>query len=383
MKKVTFILLSISFVFIISCSKYSSVKNKDKEPNNHIEKAVQLNLDTIPFNTIIQEKGDVDWFKVNIPSQGYYRIMASSIPQNVKPEVRFALYQEWEGSKEKPISNWLRLPLAFHVAKAGTYYFKIHDDYDDAFSKNPIVLKTMFTKEFDKNEMNDVSKNATLTSFNQTLNFNIYPKGDYDWFKIGTENKKGYLKAMIKENYSNVKPKIKFVQYNEWDSNKITNLTGWLKFPAAVLLPPKGDVYYVIHDDYNDAATTKPYSLKLEYINQMDNEEPNNNYKTAKEASVGDTLHIALFPKGDIDFYKIKTNQGKTLKFLAKDWDNAIHPQVVMYSLNEDTNKLNRISEWEYFPHSFNVNANTVYYFSVLDDYNDAASDKTFVVIIK
>jgi len=383
MKKVTLIVLLLSLALITSCGKLNSIKNTDKEPNNKIEKAVKLNLDTIPFKTTIQEKGDVDWYKVNIPAQGYYRIMASSIPQNIKPEIRFALYQEWEGNKEKDISNWLKPPLAFHIAKAGTYFFKIHDDYDDAFSKKPIVLKTIFIKEFDKLEINDDIKNASATSFGQELNFYIYPRGDYDWFKIETGNKKGYLKAMIKETNSNVKPEIKFVQYNAWEGNKITNLTGWLKFPAAVLLPPSGAIYYVIHDDYDDAATTKPYTLKLKYLNQMDSNEPNNTYKTAKEASVGDTLHIAIFPKGDIDFFKIKTNQSNVLKFLAKDWDNAIHPQVVMYSLNNDTNKLNRISEWEYLPHSFNLTANTMYYFSIMDDYNDASSEKTFDVVIK
>lgn len=379
-----FLLVFILSVFfsLTSCGG-SSIKNIDKEPNNKIEEAVAIKLDTVPFSTTIQEKGDYDWYKIEIPAQGYFSIMASKIPEGVVPEVKFAVYQEWEENKVKDISDWSQFPAIVHFPEKGTYYFQIHDDYDDAFSKDPIILKTEFDKEFDKYEMNDKIEQAQITNFDQSLIFYIYPKNDYDWFKIPLDGKDGYIKVMLKETNEDVNPEIKFVQLNEWGENKIKDLSGWNAFPSALLLPKEGDLYFEIDDDYNDACSKEAFTLKIEFIPQMDNFEPNNDFKTAKEVAIGDTLSIAIFPKNDQDWFKINSAEADSLKFMAKDWDESINPEIKLYTLNEETNEVKKFSGWENFPHTFGVEANTTYYFAIDDDYGDAASEKPFDVIIK
>jgi len=283
----------------------------------------------------------------------------------------------------KDISNWSKFPAIVHFPEKGTYYFEIHDDYDDAFSKDPIILKSAFEEEFDKYEMNDNIKEAQITNFDQTLIFNIYPKKDYDWFKIKLDGKEGYLKVMLKETNEDVNPEIKFVQYNEWGEDKIEDLSEWNDFPSALLLPKEGDLYFEIHDDYDDACSKEPFTLKLGFIAQMDKFEPNNDFKTAKEVAREDTITLAIFPKNDMDWYMINSLEDTTLEFLSKDWDDAINPEIRLYTLNESTNKVEEFSEWENFPHKFHVEANTTYYFAIEDDYGDAASEKPFDVIIK
>jgi len=375
-------LMLFGVLYLSSCGNKNGIKDMDKEPNNKIEEAVLLTLDTVPFTLKIQEKGDVDWFKVEIPTQGYYIIKASNIPEGVNPEVKFALYQEWDANKIKNISDWYSFPAIMHIAKAGTYYFRIIDDYNDAFSKEPITFKTQFVEEFDKNEMNDDIKSAVTINLNQTLEFFIYPNNDADYFKIVAPGKKGYIKTMVKEDNDNVNPEIKFLKYNEWSNNKISELTSWLSFPAAILIPDEGDIYIVIQDDYSDASSTKPFTLKIEYLAQMDTMEANNTFKDAKTVSRGDTLNLAIFPKGDEDWFTITINDGDTLEFLSKDWDKSINPEIKFYTLN-DQNKLDDYSNWENFPHTFNITVGIKYYFCIKDDYSDAASEKVFKVVIK
>ncbi|MEA3450993.1 MAG: hypothetical protein U9Q83_03720, partial [Bacteroidota bacterium] len=352
-KQIFSLVLALFVVFYFSSCGDDSIKDMDNEPNNSIEEAVLLELDTVPFSTKIQEEGDVDWFKVEIPAQGYYSIMASSIPEEIGAEVKFALFEEWEGKKVKDISGWLDFPAVMHIPKAGTYYFRIKDDYSDAFSEEAIILKTQFVEEFDKYEMNNVIKSAQVINLNQSLELFIYPKKDVDFFKIEAPGKKGYIKAMVKEDNDGVNLEIKFVQYNEWADNKISDLTGWLEFPAAVLIPDEGDVYFIVQDDYSDGSSTEVFTLKIDYVAQMDSMETNNTFKDAKVASRGDTLNLAIFPKGDEDWFVITIEEGETLEFLAKDWDGAINPEIKFHTLN-DKNELANYSSWENFPYTFN-----------------------------
>jgi len=82
-----FLLVFILYAFfsLTSCGG-SSIKDVDEEPNNKIEEAVVLELDTVPFSTTIQEKEDYDWYKIEIPAKGYFSIMASEIPEGLVPK---------------------------------------------------------------------------------------------------------------------------------------------------------------------------------------------------------------------------------------------------------------------------------------------------------
>jgi len=55
---------------------------------------------------------------------------------------------------------------------------------------------------------------------------------------------------------------------------------------------------------------------------------------------------------------------------------------VKFFTLDSD-NELSDYSGWESFPHSFNVTIGTTYYFCVKDDYDDAAAEDAFTVIIQ
>lgn len=378
----TLVFTLLTFFYLTSCGDDDGIKSMDTEPNNSIEEAVLVPLDTVPFTTTIQEEGDIDWYKIEIPSQGYFAIKSSNMPDGLNLEVKFALYEEWDGTKQHDISSWLNFPAVIHIPQAGTYYFVIQDDYNDAFSDEPITLKMQFTEEFDEFEMNNDVETANIVTLDQTFDTYIYPTGDVDFFKIEAPNKDGYVKIMAKGINDNILPEIQFFQFDEWADEQVSELSSWLEFPAAIILPTEGDIYFKIHDDYDDASTIDPITIKIEFLAQMDTCETNNTFKEAKTVVRNDTLSLAVFPQDDQDWFKITINEGETIELLAKDWDDAITPEVKFFTLDSD-NELSDYSGWESFPHSFNVTIGTTYYFCVKDDYDDAAAEDAFTVIIQ
>ena len=121
-------LLKLLFLSIIVLNFNScSTKGGDKEPNNSIDQAIAINLDE-QFTIKINPKGDVDWFKVDVPEQGYLKVQANQVPEEIGLEIAFAKLQEWEGKKQKTIRGWHKLPDALFIEEAGTYYFVLQDD---------------------------------------------------------------------------------------------------------------------------------------------------------------------------------------------------------------------------------------------------------------
>ena len=382
MKTKNIFLFGFVFIFfILSSCGGGGIKDMDNEPNNKVTEAVALPMDTSSFISHIQENGDYDWFKIEIPEQGYYNIASIKSPEGLHLQVRFATYNPEESNKEKYISDWFDLPAIMHFPAKGIYYYVLHDDFDDASSKEDIVLKPKFTPEFDKYEMNDKAKDAKEMGFDQEFEMYIYPAYDFDWFKMKIDDKKGYLKTSIAETHEGVNLQIKFAVKNP-DGNDYITVQEWSEFPVAVTLPDADELYFYIHDDYEDAYSKEPYSVKLTYLPEMDKYEPNNTYKQAKDAAVGDTLDIAIYPKNDFDWFKLTTNAGDSIKFIVQDVEGAIHPQIKIYTLNEEGNDVQTYRDWQDFPYAVTMEG-TEYYLQIHDDYEDARSEKTFKFIIK
>ncbi len=364
-------------VFLTACGGGGA----DNEPNNTIEEASEIVLDE-PFEIKIDPKDDVDWFKVNVSEQGYLLVQANNTPENLNLEARFALYEEWEGKKGKEIKGWTDIPAVLHVPEAGTYYFAIIDDYNDEASTDPISIKVEFVSEFDDFEFNESPETAKELEFGKAQKIYIYPKGDKDWFKVHMD-KKGYIKTMIKNSQEEVVPEIKFIKVDDWASDEQKELRGWGKFPNACYVADTGMVYLLIHDDYDDAGSKGELELKVDFIDDIDVNEPNEIHDSAKTVSRNDTLNLAIFPSGDKDFYKIQVDEGNKLSFMAKDFSDDIVPEIKLYTLDTLENKLTEFSGWEKFPAEIEVETRTLYYFMIHDDYDDKGSEKLFQVLVK
>jgi len=378
-------MLTLSFtalllVMFFGCKGGAGVKG-EKEPNNTIDKACEITLGQ-PFSITIKPEGDMDWFKVKLPEQGYLRVQANGIPEELGLECSFALYEEWEGKKEKRLRDWHKFPDALFVSKAGTYYFLIHDDYDDKTSNKTIQIKADFLKEFDPTEPNNKPEEATLVEFGSDIKTAVYPVGDQDWLKVKAE-KQGYLSIKSKETPEGITPEVRYSIFDEWADPKTKEIRNWEKLSDACFIPKAGYYFIQLHDDYDDAASETPYDLRIEFIEEMDEYEPNDDFKEAKSVKRGDIIKAAIFPTDDRDYYKIDVAQGNKIKFMAKDFSDIV-PEIRLFVLNkENPNELTEFSDWEKLPAELDVEEGRKYFILLHDDYDDASSPKPFEISIE
>ena len=367
-----FFLPAILFLSLTCCGGGGA--SGEKEPNNSIDLANEIALGK-PFSIKISPVKDIDWFKVDLTEQGYLKVQASQVPEGLVLEVGYALFQEWEGKKEKWLKKWCKLPDAIAIPKAGTYYFAILDNYHDRESNEPIQIKVDFIPEYDAGEPNNSPEVATTIEFGTAVKPVIFPTGDSDWYKVNVE-KQGYLLVKSKDVPQGITPEIYYAKYDEWAKPKIQKIRNWHKLPDACAITEPGEYYIYLHDDYNDRSSETPFSFLVEFLIEIDIYEPNNDFKTAKSVSRGDTLKLAIFPQGDNDYYKIKIDKGNKLKLMAKDYA-GITPEIRLYTLNKN-DKLDVASSWKKLPAEVDVTPGTEYYLLIHDDYGDKGSQKVF-----
>lgn len=374
--RVSVVLLIVVLLSWTACSDEGS---DSEEPNNTIEEAKEMDLDKEQIFTI-QPKGDQDWFKAEIPEEGYLKVAANNVPKGFDLVFRVALHQEWEGKTEKFISKHRSVPGAVMLTEGGEYYVLLTKSYNDAESEQEMQLKIIHLPQFDKTEPNNRPKEAAEAKLGEEFKMAVFPKGDKDFYKF-TAEEEGYIRLMSKNVPDNIKPVCKTYLYDEWSDPKLKEITGWLEFPCAFYVPEAGEYYVEITDDYNDASSEDLFDIRSEFLVQNDTLESNDKFEKAAEFSFGDTLQMAIFPKGDGDFYKFVSGDKTALKLSAKDVE-GINLRVRMYAINpDDAGKLKSVSSWEALPHEFELEPEKQYYLKFEDDYNDAASYKLFKVL--
>ncbi len=378
-QKLNISVLILSF-FLFACG---GGKYKTEEPNNTIEEATKIELDKI-VEFKIQPVGDIDWFQVEVPANGYLKVSVQTQPENLKLECSFATYGEWEQSKEKFIVKNLKMPAIAKVQK-GTCYIQIKDDHWNKGESDEIIqMKIEFIEEFDKNELNDRIEDATEIALNSEFKMALFPLKDIDWFKINLE-KPGYVKLSVK-NVNDLKPEVTFYKYDQWAETKEIKMSELLKLPAAVQIDEPGTYYFEIKDDHwNNLYSQELFDVKIDFIEQHDLQEPNNDFKTAFEVKSGDLIHMAIFPLGDVDYFKMTPTKNGKISLKTKDVPNNIKLQAKLF-INDPQNPNDYIEKTGYLdiPCEFEVEANTEYFFLIQDDrWNKAASENLFELKIE
>ena len=369
------------FLFIGMFTLYSCGDGGDVgEPNDEIEQANSVSLDE-PFQMKIDEEGDRDWYKVKLPGQGYLKTMAKNVPEELELEGAITVFKEWQSNENEFMKSWTELPFATAIYEKGTYHIAIIDNYNDAMSNDKFEVKFSFIQEFDDFEPNNTPKEAERINFDEEYQSAIYPVGDTDWFKFKT-NEPGYVTVKAKNVQDELELEARYANYDEYEGDKIDVFRGYGELPHSASIPEPGEYYFHIIDNYNDAKSGEPFDWKVEFLPEMDEAEPNNDFENAKTLTAPDTLNIAIFPKGDIDIYKLNVQKPGTLSLKAKGYEK-ITPEVHL-AIKDTTgkNKLENIGDWEELPAEIKIpDTKNEYYIKFIDNYNDNESPKSFPVI--
>src|SRR5690625_3013645 len=126
--------LAIS-VMVVSCNSTNKSDGKSDigEPNNSILEAGLLESGKT-YTMKIDSVGDVDWYGLAVPEQGYVSVQAKQVPDNINLNVRFAHKQAWKTEKQQWITGWSKVPKTIPVRKPDTLYFAVIDDYNNESS---------------------------------------------------------------------------------------------------------------------------------------------------------------------------------------------------------------------------------------------------------
>ena len=371
------------FLFIGLFALYSCGGGGDVgEPNDEIEQANAVSLDE-PFQMKIDEEGDRDWYKVELPGQGYLKTMAKDVPEELEIEGAVTVFDEWQSNEDEFMKSWTELPFATAIHEKGTYHIAIIDNYNDAMSGDPFEVKFSFTEEFDDFERNNTPKEAEEVSFDEEYKSAIYPVGDNDWFTFKTDEP-GYVTVKAKNVPDELDLEARYANYDEYAGDPLDVFRNYGELPHSAPIPEPGTYYFHIIDNYNDAQSEELFDWKIEFIPEMDEAEPNDDLENAKTLTVPDTLNIAVFPRGDMDIYKLNFQKTGTLQLKAKGYEK-ITPEVHL-AMRDTTgeNELADVGSWQELPAELELpDTKNEYYLKFIDNYNDNESPKPFPVIVQ
>lgn len=381
MKKMIFMLLVTSVLFAAcgSSEEKSDKKSESKEPNDKIEEANTVKLDD-EFSMAIFPEGDVDWYKVEIPEQGYLLALTKDFPSDLDVQVRFAQYDEWGSKKEVFLTSFEETPATYHVIEKGNYYIMVGDRWGKNSTEEEFKIKFEFIEEFDEFEPNNKIEDAIALSLDSEYSAAIFPIGDVDWFMFEV-TEPGYIYVKAKDVPDDIQLSATFATYDEYGSKKTNIIRKKEQVPVAAAVSELGQYYIELSTLWDNKESRELFTWNAEFVPEMDMYEPNNKYEEATEIAVNDTLMLAIFPVGDKDFFKISPEQTGKLKLLAGKQGN-IQLRVKFFQLDEN-NKLKEIQRETDFPAEIEItDTDNDIYLEFYDQWNKNASLDLIEIIL-
>ncbi len=225
-------------------------------------------------------------------------------------------------------------------------------------------------------EPNDEINQAVKLNFSEPFNMKLMPKKDIDWYKVDVK-KQGYLKVSASDVPESVKPEVSFANYKQWEGDNEVYLREKVKIPAAAFVKGKNTYYIKIEDEYHNSESSEAFPIKVDFIKEMDDYEPNNSAENAKIVNDGDVINLAIFPDKDRDWYKIKIESQGYISLKAKNVPEDIVPEVSFAEYDEWADpKIKRIRDWEKIPAACFIPEKGEYYINIRDEYDKDMSQK-------
>ena len=310
------------------------------EPNNTFGSASAIDVGAAIEQTIAPV-GDVDWYVFDVDHQGELQLSITNVDTTLAINVRV-----WNSNKAT-VSNWFA-PLAaggnteaiVDLAQAGRYFLEVADGVGNVESNQPYTLETAFTPTADGEQPNDAFGNATPLELAQTVQANILPAGDVDWYSFEvTEH--GELSVQISDVAADLA-----VSFRLWNGNKDT-LSGWIS-PLAqggdttgILDLPAAGRYLLEVAGESGERSTQPYALDITFVAAVDGFEPNDSFGTAAPFTLGESVNANILPGRDADWFSVTVDHHGELNVAVTDVPATLAVEVRVWNSNKDT-----ISNW-------------------------------------
>jgi len=286
------------------------------EPNDVLSGATPMERNAAVADAFISRPGDVDWYRVEIPSPGRLSLSLTDMPPAMRGSI--TLYDtngDYLYVAENAYNDGEDVFRDYDALIPGSYYIRVHDR-DNRAHTQPYTFTTRFVPVVDAHEPNNAIGVATLMTESPVSAF-IFRAGDEDWYRVFAPEG-ATLSLSVTGTPAAMRPSITVYDTNmnyaysaQTANNSGDNLYHTYAAPAA-------GVYYIRVADSNNASHTTPYQFAVEggTLNHLppfapvtqEEAEPNKDSGLANDVSLSTNVAGAIDPNTDYDWFRFYVN---------------------------------------------------------------------------
>ncbi len=222
-------------------------------------------------------------------------------------------------------------------------------------------------------EPNDRILDAGVMKPDRKIEMKIDSADDVDWYGIVVPSS-GYIKTGVKKVPGDLDPEVRFAHKQEWEDQKQKWINGWDELPKSIRIPEADTIYLAVRDDNQDGSSQKNFPLRVSFIEEFDEHEPNGNSDRAVSAGVGKPIESSIYPVGDEERFKVKVDSAGYLLARSKKSPDDVDEEIRFGKLDEHSEEWKGIGGWGHPPHAVRVPESGEYRMVLRDDNNDGAS---------
>lgn len=336
--------IAILLILLLSFALYSPLAAQDgssvDEPNDSLGSATLLTFGAAVESRIAPE-GDVDWFAVDAPSAGELAITIDNIDPALELSIRV-----WDGDftlvTDPLVAGESRaLSGIADLAESGRYFLEVVSDSRSA-SQRPWTLEVSLAPTVDTGEPNNRLGDATWIGDDQSVQANILPAYDDDWYWLEVDDA-GELSIEIDNVAETMTMSVRvwnrdFQEYSGWFSSAAPGepVTGVADLPAA------GEYYIEVMAEA-DGRSAQPYTLAWSFKPTRDGLEPNDRFSDATLLTLGAYYTATIFPAYDNDIYAIVAPDQGELRVEISEAAENLAIAVQLYDNNQTV-----VGNWVY-----------------------------------
>ncbi len=230
----------------------------------------------------------------------------------------------------------------------------------------------------ESNEPNNKIEEATSIDLGKEYNLTINPKEDIDWFKVEV-TEQGYLQVLIKGAPEDLDVQARFAKYDEWGDETEDFITGFVKAPSTIQIVEPGTYYVLLADRWNENTSETEFTLKVDFIKEFDDFEPNIDPQSANVIAFGEEYKSAIFPIGDQDWFKFTVEEQGYVEIKSKTNDEDVKLSVHFATFDEyRADPIEIIKSKDKLPQVIAVTELGEYYLCLADRWDSEQSQTVF-----
>lgn len=226
-------------------------------------------------------------------------------------------------------------------------------------------------------EPNDEIGQAGAVSLGEPFELTIEPAGDRDWFAVEVPGP-GYLDVGTGSVPDEIGLEVAFARHQKWEAEKENWLRGWEEPPVAAWVPEAGTYHVAVHDDHDDGESDEPIELRVDFVEPFDPQEPNDTPEEAAEQKLDAVATVAVFPRGDRDWFRVEAPGSGYLEVHARDVPDGVGPEVLFTQHDEWSGERSDLRGWVDVPAAVFLPEAGTYHVALRDDHDNARSRDTF-----